>query len=192
MLFWRKPQNSSTRTLLLIKLQIFDFNCLVLLFHVLPSSKIFCMALMWLWVRFSLEGIQSYETYFVISGGSPIILEYTGVTHLPPPSSPSPPPHATSLQNITVSWGSEDVKMISMELGPPQHGHGHIQNSMVMGADPSYSPHDESIGSDQDHGHDHHDGSEQDQMQHDSKRKREYTRDIFLNSHHLWIFHQST
>lgn len=81
-----------------------------------------------------------------------------------PPTSPSPPPNSTSLANFTVSWGAEDVKMISMELGPPS-------NQMGMSLhDPSYSPHQESLGSD----HDHQGDRNEDQMQQDAKRKRKF------------------
>ena len=113
-------------------------------------------------------------SYF--AGGSLISLEFTetgGVTLPPPPASPTPPPgsiaaHNTSLSNITVAWGAEDVKMIQMELAPHHTGpHGQM-GAMISPHDPAYSPHNESMGSE---GH-HDSSSDQDGMQNDSKRKR--------------------
>ena len=99
------------------------------------------------------------------AGGSPISLEYSGVA-LPPPSHtpPSPSvPHSGHLTNFTVSWGAQDVKMISMELDPNQGSLGVLH-------DPSYSPHQESIGSD--HGGHLDQSTDSDGMCGDSKRKR--------------------
>ena len=105
---------------------------------------------------------------FLFTGGSPISLEFsTGVALPPPPTSPSPPPQSSSLTNFTVSWGSEDVKMISMELGPPPTSMG---GGMTMHHDPSYSPHQESLGSDPGSHQEYND----DGMHGDSKRKRKF------------------
>ena len=101
----------------------------------------------------------------LFTGGSPISLEYSGVA-LPPPSHtpPSPSvPHSGHLTNFTVSWGAQDVKMISMELDPNQGSLGVLH-------DPSYSPHQESIGSD--HGGHLDQSTDSDGMCGDSKRKR--------------------
>jgi hypothetical protein len=82
------------------------------------------------------------------------------------PSSPTPPPHPTSLSNITVSWGAVDeAKMISMELAPPLMGGPH-DNPHHQGYSP---PHHEG-----EHENYHDDGLEHDHMLHDSKRKREF------------------
>ena len=104
----------------------------------------------------------------LFAGGSPISLEYSGVA-LPPPSHtpPSPSvPHSGHLTNFTVSWGAQDVKMISMELDPNQGSLGVLH-------DPSYSPHQESIGSD--HGGHLDQSTDSDGMCGDSKRKRKKT-----------------
>ena len=69
-----------------------------------------------------------------------------------------------------MSWGAEDVKMISMELPPAHHMQHHGGHIGGLHHDPSYSPHQESLGSDG--------GTQLDmtdeQMQQDSKRKRKY------------------
>ena len=84
---------------------------------------------------------------------------------LPPPSHTPPSPTSAQghLTNFTVSWGAQDVKMISMELDP-SHG------SIGVLHDPAYSPHQESIGSD--HGGPLDQSTDSDGMSGDSKRKR--------------------
>ena len=101
----------------------------------------------------------------LFTGGSPISLEYSGVALPPPPHTPPSPsvPHSGHLTNFTVSWGAQDVKMISMELDPNQGSLGVLH-------DPSYSPHQESIGSD--HGGHLDQSTDSDGMCGDSKRKR--------------------
>ena len=63
--------------------------------------------------------------------------------------------------------------MISMELGPPPTSMG---GGMTMHHDPSFSPHQESLGSDPGSHQEYND----DGMQGDSKRKRELILFIFI------------
>ena len=69
-----------------------------------------------------------------------------------------------------MTWGAEDAKMISMDLGSNGLHGGQMGNAGVhqISHDPSYSPHQESMGSDGGNQDD------QDHMHQDSKRKRKY------------------